>query len=874
VTSLAGLLGVLLATECPTVAAVGPDLVVHVEAGAFTSVHVPFAGVADGVVRYRAAAGDGVRLVSRVEGSAADGGTFVSFGAAATLPAGRHRAVTVVFTPAAAVPYCVRVLAELPVTRGIEVRAAEAPAIHARFSVPWRVTVRNAGNATDTISLSADAPAGWTVVVPAPFELAAGMAHDVELTIRPPRDGGSGVAPVRLQASGDSGAADTVATFFSYQGAVAATVSGPVLTTGVALAHSRDGTPAALFSGSLEGALGPAVRIALHGTHAARSSMDDRVARGWSRVAAQQRAPSASLAVGGWRLDAGPLGGRVADPFGAFVLGTGVGLQYESPLQQGRAVVVDRSRHDGPAIRSGFAEYRFGSDEANLRAGAVYESRDGVESVGGSTGAAVRLRQVLHLDGAVGYAERGGDRGFGWSGSAALRRNTSYVQVQHRTAPLDAVGFSSAPIETGIDGHVELGGAGRVSFAGRTSGSSPESSVEVENQHLSLRYEVPLVASLLLATAANAYEYAVTEPAVSFGGRERGGQIGLRRPGAGSDIEFGVTLLHRNRSHSLDGQRHDLSDGWRAGVRASAYRFIGAGMLRGDLSYDAPTAAAAMPARLYWSAGAHRLTFVPLPAQLALDVEVRGTIHTGDAQGIDLARAALFMPVSPSVDFRLGVEAQRSAHKAGWRPVFSVGYQHRIGFSSPNIGVGAGRVTFDDDADGRADRAAAGIRVLVGGRMHITDEHGRFPRPRAGEPVSVDPASLPDGWRPGRVAAGDIMLVPASRLRISLQLDIATLASTEPPVLSRLLIVVRDEAGREWLTRPDLDGQAELSALPPGVYTIELDSREAGETLRILDSMGSFEMPTGELRLPVRIGGRPARMRSLDMTALQDGAQR
>jgi hypothetical protein len=157
--------------------------------------------------------------------------------------------------------------------------------------------------------------------------------------------------------------------------------------------------------------------------------------------------------------------------------------------------------------------------------------------------------------------------------------------------------------------------------------------------------------------------------------------------------------------------------------------------------------------------------------------------------------------------------------------------------------------------------------------MHITDGHGRFPRPRAGEQVSVDPASLPVGWRLGRVDAGDVTLVPSSRLRISLQLDTASLASTEPPALNRLLIVVRDAAGREWLTRPDVNGQAELSALPPGAYTVELDAREAGEALRILDNGGSFEMTTGESRVTLRIGGRPTRMRTLDMT-LQGGAQR
>jgi hypothetical protein len=873
VTPLAALLGVVMAMECPTAAVVGPDLMVQVEPGAFTSAHVPFAGAARGAVAYRAVAGDGIRLVSSAAGSTADGGTFISFGSAAFLPAGRHPAVTVVFTPAGDRPYCVRVLAEVPVHSRLAVRTAEPPTVHARFSAPWRVSVRNAGNAADTVALAVHAPAGWTVIVPEPFELVAGVERDVDFIIRPPRDAGDGAAPVRLLATGSSGAGDSLSTFVSYRGAAAATRDGPVLTTGLALASSGAGAAAALFSGSLEGALGPAVRIALHGTHAVRDPLDDRAVRGWSRVAAHQRAPSASLAVGGWRVDAGPLGGRVADPFGAFVTGTGLGVQYETPLQQARAVVVGRSGHEQAAIRSGYAEYRLGSDDASVRAGAVYESRDGIATVGGSTGAAVRLAQLLHLDGAVGYAERGATSGFGWSGSAALRRNSSYLLVQHRSAPPAVVGFSDAPVESGVDGHGELGAAGRISFSARVSGSAAAAPVDVENQNLSLRYEVPVVAGLLLTTSATSYDYSVTEPTVSFAGRERGGQLGVRRPGAGSDAEVGLTMLHRTRSHTLDGQTHDLSDGWRAGVRASAYRFIGTGMLRGDLGFDAPTGAAALPARLYWNAGAHRLTFAPLPAQMAVDFEVRGTVHGKDAHVVDLARAALFVPVSPSVDFRIGVEAHRSMHTAGWRPVFSVGYQHRVGFSSPNMGLGAGRVSFDDDADGRADRAAAGIRVLVGGRMHITDGHGRFPRPRAGEQVSVDPASLPVGWRLGRLDTGDVTLVPSSRLRISLQLDTASLASTVPPALNRLLIVVRDAAGREWLTRPDVHGQAELSALPPGAYTVELDAREAGEALRILDNGGSFEMTTGESRVTLRIGGRPTRMRTLDMT-LQGGAQR
>jgi hypothetical protein len=142
-----------------------------------------------------------------------------------------------------------------------------------------------------------------------------------------------------------------------------------------------------------------------------------------------------------------------------------------------------------------------------------------------------------------------------------------------------------------------------------------------------------------------------------------------------------------------------------------------------------------------------------------------------------------------------------------------------------------------EDMNGNDHRDAgepgvAGALVRRGGVSAVADGRGKF---RVGgdarQPVTIDEASLPDGWTASGATRGDLSvslstsavveLVVASRSGISdVQIDLA-----------KAHVLARDSAGREWVARMTGPSTATFEALPVGIYTLGFDLSDLSEPL-------------------------------------------
>jgi hypothetical protein len=243
---------------------------------------------------------------------------------------------------------------------------------------------------------------------------------------------------------------------------------------------------------------------------------------------------------------------------------------------------------------------------------------------------------------------------------------------------------------------------------------------------------------------------------------------------------------------------------------------------------------------------------------------------TGRGGGATVARAGAALPLPGEVALALAIERnpffRTDSDRASW--VFSVRLERAAVLPRLSLGSADGAVYQDLNGSGRRDEGEAGMPdVLVrrSGSSARTDATGayRFADRIGGESV-LDVSSLPAGWilhADAQRGRDEIGVVPTSRVSVELDLVPSPLFAIRPPDLSRVDVLVRDAAGREWLARRLDDEVVVFDALPAGEYTLAIDAARAGEPLRPEGDDVRFRVEAGApLGLHVPLVGRPLRM--------------
>jgi hypothetical protein len=190
----------------------------------------------------------------------------------------------------------------------------------------------------------------------------------------------------------------------------------------------------------------------------------------------------------------------------------------------------------------------------------------------------------------------------------------------------------------------------------------------------------------------------------------------------------------------------------------------------------------------------------------------------GFALRVDAERNSIFRSVSGRVPWIFGARFEHSRTVPMLRTPGTSGYVY-------------------EDLNGNQRRdpgepGVAGAMVHRGSETSVADASGKY-RVSGDQtkPVTIDEASLPDGWTPSGATSGDLSVTLSTSAEVELIVAPRSGISAVQVDLSKAHVIARDSAGREWGAKMTGPTTATFEALPVGTYKLEFDLSELSEPL-------------------------------------------
>jgi hypothetical protein len=216
--------------------------------------------------------------------------------------------------------------------------------------------------------------------------------------------------------------------------------------------------------------------------------------------------------------------------------------------------------------------------------------------------------------------------------------------------------------------------------------------------------------------------------------------------------------------------------------------------------------------------------------------ELQRVIGFGDEKSA-LMRAGVAIPLVNGLALKAAAERNSVFHslsgKVPW--IFGVRLEHSVIVPMLRTPGTSGYVYRDLNSNQHRDDGEPGVAGAIvrrGSQTAVADESGKY---RVGgdarEPISIDEASLPEGWSANGPGRGDLGANLSTNAEVELVVAPRSGISDVQVDLSRAHVIARDSAGREWgaiMTGPTT---ATFQALPVGTYQLEFDLSELSEPL-------------------------------------------
>lgn len=861
------------------------------EPGSVVSFVLPSIPPGTGPVTYRYLPGPRVRAIGIAPGEpvewAAQRGPFAfAFALPRAIPAGVFDAGTVVTERPGMEPWVVRlegsVLQRFRLeTALVPVSAVNIPGGEARL----RYSVRNLGNATDTVQIELRPDAAWTT-------------RDLPLRVAiAPGDSAVGEARLGIPETATPGATNVVQLAVTGREGTPRISSGSVLVSGSAVLAERwtrlttdvfvggaadsrwggDGIRPALVVRST-GRLGQSAELEIHGRQGAPYTSVPVFQRFLyaPEILVSLRAPAWSAAAG----DVVGLGPRL----GGVLQGRGVagsiraaGVETRGLLAGGAGPAGGEGGHTAHlAVRADRAGARFGASASDVDQPAwLGGTRARVQSVLGTL-EMVRSDQSLSVE--VGWLRVGAARDALLTGSGILPASGA-----PRPGSDSARSYVAGPAVDAM--YSVYGRAGSVNARLRhVPATAAGADLRGNEAVIAGRLRVAAGAELF-GTAA-----ATSDPRIGAVDpfRTNSAQVGSRLSGTGRYVDVAASVsrseqsLPRARSvdrasvlssAGLTGRAFGVHLSGEVGHEQLRGAALGAGTedrrlfasLQGTARYQGSGGyLAASAARRHYPFGGSPVTLDVYGGLQRRGFELEGGANLAVAEeegwrdGVGARLGASYEVVGGTVlvggvDVRPGV---------GSGTQLTLGVRRRVGVVVP-IPVAtalSGTVYHDRNGDGVRDPGEPGLPGVVVGLGYLratSDANGRyaFPRDLPGADVVVDPVTLPASLRvpPARLVRTaatrqlDLPATEAARLALLLRLDRNRngLADPDEPAATDAHVTLLDPEGRRRDAQPDTAGRLALDGLLPGRYRIEVAGAMVGER-RPEPSVDSLVLAPGE----------------------------
>jgi len=733
----------------------------------------------------------------------------------------------------------------------VDVAARRALELHS--AIPVRVatvgedvellfTLRNSGNAADSVALDLRAPAGWGAALTGSRALVVPAASSVpvRVVVQLPTSLQSGGTVIQLRATGLAGAAE--AQSIVEVGATRAAASGEALHLTSSLTQiGGDAAPARNIAAlEVSGAVLPGIQLSAVAVSPV-SLADATVVRGASTVGLPVTGSTLRLSGTRGAIQLGRVGLTLPELAGRSIGGEGLALSFTGPGTFGLAAVRDARGQltqgaltwanvvgpvalDAAAVRLttpsvGLAETR---ELSALSLGARVTAASGTtlgvelaERQAGATsglGAAADLAwvgdagrahlRVQHAPGGIAALASARDA---VTGESLLRLGTQWSLTSHGWLTRDGDRLTGGVTSFG-GGVAPSRRIGETTDLGLTIGTSGFAMSRLGITQRSMDTEVGLRGSGLLGVARWEFE-------------------GMQRLQDRSTIGATVRLTERSSRLAL---RSGLSLTGRSGTVALRGGFAEATATQAsELSVGVQASELHPVRRLPWLSveGAVSRSYLGLAAMDNARIALRAALPGEFAIIAGVEREAWsgtqFLPARSAFALRL-VRSATAPTGERWRS--------RTGIVFEDL---------DDDGVRDADEPVVpGVTLRSGSSVVATDRLGRFRLAVDAEAPEIDVRSLRLDQRPGRRATGERWAIPVrtvGKLEVAVLRPTARTVSLTQAAPQTVVVTVKNRQGQEWRAVVGSEGVAKFDALPIGDYVVSAAAAESGTALRVDD---------------------------------------
>ena len=773
----------------------------------------------------------------------------VTIGIPASALAGRLVAAEARFSSPASPTLIVPIEIDVSLVRQIALRPGTA-LINAQAGndviLPFEIV--NSGNAIETVNAELSLPSGWASrdVHPGAIVIQPGVTvkRRVRLKIPPLSSTGSSFVRVDLRRGEETLDSKTM-TVEVFNSSSIGRGAGPLVTSAVTHARDENGISNRVFTLSAIGALYDSVRIDARMSQG--SSLGGAASNAFAHLGTFQSSASVSLSSPSAQLALGNTGTSFSDLTGLYPYGQGALLRLEHPqwslLGLGAMSMPPSGSTDRKPMVGLRGERRVGDA---LVSTAISHLADGgssprrLDAMG--IGAAVPAMFGSTFKAEIAERRFQDGSGLGWSSGLLRTGAESNEEFRVTHAPGGSDAFARATNE--IIANVSERLTSRASVSGSAWRTTDATSVfsGLQSNGYSLRPQMRIRATTTVAVEVRSYQFDATSRPTATG---IGGSFGSREQQLGFSLNTYVRQYYLNSSAFLGNVTRTVTPAgqsmltdrtprnyWTANAGWSG---VGGVMeLQGRIEQTRDRGGFVNQQSMVGVRGEQLV--LPWLGGIRAEGELQRVNGFGSEKSA-IMRAGVAIPLVNG--FALKIDAERNSifHSiTGHVPwILGARFEHSITIPMLRMPGTSGYIYEDLNGNQRRDDgepAVPGAIVRRGSETAVADASGKYRvAGDARRPVTIDEASLPDGWTATAAGRGDLGVTLSTSAEVELVVAPRSGISAVQVDLSKSHVIARDSAGREWAAIMTGPTTATFQSLPVGTYTLQFDLSELSEPL-------------------------------------------
>jgi hypothetical protein len=803
----------------------------------------------------------------------------VTIGIPASALAGRVIAAEARFSSPASPTMVVPIEIDVSLVRQVILRPG-AGAINGQAGsdviLPFEIV--NSGNARETIKAQLALPDGWSSreVHQSPIVIGPGETVKRRLRLAIPVLSNTGSSFVRIDLrSHDELLRSETMTVEVFNANSIGRQSGPLITSAFSHAADENGNPNSLFTLTAVGALYDSVRVDARMSHG--SARGGAASNAFSRLGTFQSSASVVLSAPSGQLSLGNTGTSFSDLTGLYPYGQGALLHFQNSnwdlLGLGALSLAAAESTDRKPMIGLRGQRRFGA--AQLSASITHLSDAGLsprrlDAFG--VGAAVPAIFGSTLKAEVAERRFQDGNGLGWSSEIVRTSADHSEQFRVTHAPGGSDAFARATDELVANVSERLTSRASVSASAWRTRDATSVFSGLRANGYSVRPQYMIRGGTAIALEMRSYLFDATSRQSAS---SAGGSFGTRDQQVGISMSSYLRQYHVNTAAYLGNVTRTVTPIGQATVSSRTprnYWTTAAG-------WSGVGGVLELQTRIEQTRDAggfvNQQSMVGIRGEQVVLPWFGGIRGEGELQRLNgfggensaILRAGLMIPLING--FALKVDAERNSifHSVSGRVpwIFGARFEHSMTVPMLRTPGTSGYVYEDRNANQRRDAGepgVAGALVRRGSETSVADASGKY---RVSgdptKPVTIDEASLPDGWAPSGAATGDLAVSLSTSAEVELVVAPRSGISAVEIDLSKAHVIARDIAGREWTARMTGPTTATFEALPVGTYKLEFDLSELSEPLVARAPVPSLVVSGKESRsITVTLDPRPIRM--------------